>query len=51
MRAVIRTVAMFGVLLLAVWLSYRVDEWWFALLLIGAIFAVSAMVVMRRPRR
>jgi len=48
-RAVLRTVAMFGGLFLAIWLSYRVDEWWLALLLIGGIFAVSAMVVMR-PR-
>ena len=48
MRGAIRTVIMLGALVLAIWVSYRVSEWWFALLLIGVIFAVSAMLAVRR---
>jgi hypothetical protein len=48
MRAAIRTLAMFGALLLAVWVSYLVGEWWIALLLVAAIFTVSAMMAVRR---
>jgi hypothetical protein len=48
MRAVTRTVAMFGALMLAVWVSYLVDTWWIAFVLIGAIFAISGMLAVRR---
>lgn len=47
-RATTRTVAMFGALLLAVWVGYAVDEWWLALLLIGTIFGISAWLAVRR---
>jgi len=48
MRAAARTVAMFGALLLAIWVSYLVGEWWVAFVLIGAIFAISGMLAVRR---
>jgi hypothetical protein len=47
-RAAIRTVAIFGALLLAVWVGYAVDEWWLALVLVGTIFGISAWFVVRR---
>ena len=47
MRTAIRTVAMFGALMLAVWVSYLVGEWWIAFVLIGAIFAISGMLTVR----
>jgi hypothetical protein len=47
-RAATRTVAMFGAFVLAVWVTYVVGEWWIAFVLIGAIFAISGMLAVRR---
>jgi hypothetical protein len=43
--------AMFGALIMAVWVSYRVGEAWFAFVLIAAIFTVSAMLAERGAER
>jgi hypothetical protein len=48
MRAVTRTVVMFGVLLLAVWVSSYVGAWWVGVLLIGLIFGAAALVLAGR---
>jgi hypothetical protein len=39
---------MFGAFVLAVWVTYVVGEWWIAFVLIGAIFAISGMLAVRR---
>jgi hypothetical protein len=51
MRGLTRTMAMFGALIMAVWVSYRVGEAWFAFVLIAAIFTVSAMLAERGAER
>jgi hypothetical protein len=42
--ALLRTVAMFGVLLLAIWVSTYVGAWWVGVLLIGLIFGAAALI-------
>ena len=39
---------MFGVLLLAVWVSTYVGAWWVGVLLIGLIFGAAALILAER---
>jgi hypothetical protein len=39
---------MFGVLLLAVWVSTSVGAWWVGVLLIGLIFGAAALILAER---
>jgi hypothetical protein len=48
MRAVTRTVAMWGAFMLAVLVSSRVSAWWVAILLIGLIFGGMALIFAER---
>ena len=47
-RAVLRTVAMFGVLLLAIWVSTYVGARWAGVLLVGLIFGAAALIFAER---
>jgi hypothetical protein len=48
MRAVTRTVAVWGAFMLAVLVSSHVSAWWVAILLIGFIFGATALIFAER---
>lgn len=48
MKALTRTVAIWGVFMLAVLVSSRVSAWWVAVLLIGLIFGTAAIIFIER---